>query len=294
MARYFDSLRVALATGCMLVGASSVFAQQQAADLFRVGMVVESGDLPAVEGLSDIRAAFSRALGTPVEVVAARDYEALGAAHIAGRVDYAIYSSQAYAAAMIRCDCVVPLAAPVARDGSVGVRSVLITKPGAPPRTIALGADDSLTGRLAPLALWPEAAEARKAGRFVFTQSAEDAEAMFMSGAVDGFFGWMPAVTDAADAILDGTPARLEAAGVDAAGYAVVWKSDILWHGPHAVRDDLDPALRERLVRMLTGQSAGSSLFQATINGQYGGAFAAAVRADYQPVVDALGSLGVR
>ncbi len=291
VARYSNSLRAALAAGSMLAGAASALAQQQAAAPFRVGMVVASGDVPAVEGLSDIRAAFSRTLGTPVEVVAARDYEALVAAHIAGRVDYAIYSSQAYAAAMIRCECVVPLAFPVAQDGSVGVRSVLIAKPGATPRTIALGAGDSLTGRMAPLALWPDAAEAEKAGRLVFTQSAEDAEAMFLEGTVDGFFGWVPAASDAVEETFGGTPARLDAAGVDAAQYDIVWQSDILRHGPHAVRDDVDPAMREKLVRMLTGHAAGSNGFQATIDRQYGGGFAAASKTDYQPVLDALSLL---
>src|SRR5690606_6073024 len=118
------------------------------------------------EGLAEIRSMFSRAIGRPVEVVAARNYEALVAAHVSGRVDYAVYTALAYAAAA-RCECVEPLATPMTADGAIGVRSVLISRRNSPLDRLAVTSPDSLTGRLAPTAMWPGAAEARSTGRVV-------------------------------------------------------------------------------------------------------------------------------
>lgn len=258
-------------------------AQDRPIEPFRIGMVVASADAPAVEGLPEIRAMFSRALALPVEVIAARNHEALVAAHIGGRVDYAIYTAVAYAAAD-RCECVEPIATPMTHDGAIGVRSVLISRMTGELSRIALAAPDSLAGRLAPLGVWPGAEKARSAQQFVEMDSAQEAEAKFVSGDVDAFFGWVP-VSASGRMLTGGTPDRLAAAGVGDEEFTIAWQSETLRHGPHAVRSDLPEETREKLVSMLVG---GTSAELAYINRAYGGGFVVASGNDYQPVTKAL------
>src|SRR3954463_16119516 len=78
---------------------------------FRIGLVAANGD-QAIAGLSVIKRAFSEALGVPVDVLAARDYAALIDAEAAGRLDYAIDSTAAYATTALLCSCVEPIVAP--------------------------------------------------------------------------------------------------------------------------------------------------------------------------------------
>ena len=262
---------------------------------FRIGLVALPGEEAGVEGLARIKAAYSGALGLPVEVMVARDYAALAEAQIEGRLDYAVYSAPAYAAAMLRCGCLVPLAAPVDADGTVGLRSVLIVRaegPGGAGR-LAIGPADSLAARLVPLAASPQARAAAAAGRLVEVHSAGHAEALFAEGAVDGFFGWVPASKDGGgdDASGSGTLARLAAAGLAASDWRVAWRSAVLRYGPHAVRADLPAARVERLSALLALAGGGVDLGTRLSRG-HGGGFAAVSAADYAPVEEALAAPG--
>lgn len=262
------------------------------AEAFRIGMVARHGGEPAVEGLSVIRSAFSRALGMQVEVYVARDYAALIEAHVAGRLDYAVYSAPAYAAASLRCGCLRPVVAPVDADGSVGLRSVLIARPGEGPARLAVGPADSLAARLAPLASSPQAAEAAEAGLLVEAGSASAAEAMFVAGSVDGFFGWVPAGPDGvAGASPGGSPARLQAAGLDTDDYEVRWRSQVMRYGPHAVRADLPAARVETLAQMLTHAGAERPDLYFYLERRHGGGFAPASQDDYAAAIEALSAL---
>ena len=78
---------------------------------FRIGLIAQDGAGQAVPGLSVLKQAYARALGIPVEILVARDYAALIDAHAKARVDYAIYSTTAYATTLMLCGCVEPVAA---------------------------------------------------------------------------------------------------------------------------------------------------------------------------------------
>lgn len=258
-------------------GASAAAAPPEAAAPFRIGVAVPPG-----EELSAVERAFSAALGGEVEVVVTDGYAELIEAQINRRVDYALYSAPAYAAASIRCGCLRPLAAPVAADGAEGVRSVLILRRGGGgqgdgPARIAIGPPDSLATRLAPLALWRDAGRMRAEGRLVEAASAGEAEAMFLRGAVDGFFGWVPArAADDGAAPAGGSLARLRAAGPGGAEHEIGWLSPLLRHGPHAVRADMPPQRVEALRAAILREGAG---------------LAAVSQDDYAPVTEALKAL---
>lgn len=262
-----------------------------AQEAFRIGLVALPGEEAAIDDLAGIKAAYSAALGLPVEVMAARSYAALAEAQIEGRIDYGVYSAAAFAAASLRCGCLSPVAAPVDADGTSGLRAVLIARGDGEGR-LAVGAADSLATRLVPLAASPQARAAAAEGRLVEAQSAAEAEALFLNGEVDGFFGWVPAGTDDGEDT-GGSLARLGLAGVDPASFRVVWRSPLLRYGPHAVRSDLAPERIERLARLLEGVAAGgASPGRRMLRGHDG--FAAVSTADYAPVTEAVSALGQR
>jgi phosphonate transport system substrate-binding protein len=273
----------------MAAAAALALAMPAAAqDAFRIGVVALPGEEAAIDDLAATKSAYSTALGLPVEVMAARSYAALAEAQIEGRIDYGVYSAAAFAAASLRCGCLSPVAAPVDADGTVGLRAVLIARGDGTGR-LAVGAPDSLATRLVPLAASPQARAAQAEGRLVEAGSAAEAEALFVAGRVDGFFGWVPAgAEDGEDA--GGSLARLGVAGVDPASFRIVWRSPLLRYGPHAVRDDIAPERAERLARLLEGVAGGGANPGRRILRGHGG-FAAVTAADYAPAMEAVSAL---
>ena len=154
---------------------------------------------------SMLKQAYARALGIPVEIFVARDYAALIDAQATARVDYAIYSTTAYATAALLCACVEPVVAPVGEDGATGIKAILVTRDGrlskladiehAPGRHRAL---DSIAGFALPrLELAVGQVALTGAEPFlVHADSASAAEAMLVDGSVDAIFGWLPANAD--------------------------------------------------------------------------------------------------
>ena len=97
---------------------------------FRIGLIAEPGGGQTVTGLAVLKQAYAQALGIPVEIFVARDYAALIDAQATARVDYAVYSTTAYATAALLCACVEPVAAPVGEDGATGIKAILVTRDG--------------------------------------------------------------------------------------------------------------------------------------------------------------------
>lgn len=268
---------------------------------FRIGMLAEPGSGNTVPGLAELKDAYAKALGAPVEIFVAADYSALIEAQVAGRVDYAVYSAIAYATAAERCNCVEPLAAPIGGDRDLGIRSVLITRDGRlasvddlPRRRVAIVSADSVTGRLLPLAALAKAGHPWTGQEpfLVEVASASEAEAQLRDGSVDGIFGWVPS-----DGIREsdegGTLDRLAAEGLDRSRLKVVWRSDILRYGPHAVRSDLDAEPKRRLLAFLLNLSATPEL-QDLVEQVRTGGFVAVADGDYRlarEIVRAAGGL---
>lgn len=258
---------------------------------FRIGIVARPGAGNAVPGLAQLTDAYSAALGMPVRVFVARDYAALIQAQIDRRVDYAVYSATAYALASARCGCVEPLAAPTDADGAVGIRSILVTRDARmtkpadmATRRIALGAPGSVTATLMPLADLAAAGVADVEDRPLLSHaaSASAAEAMLADGTADAMFGWERArKAGTAEAPFGGTVARLAAAGVPASALRVIWRSDLLRYGPHAVRSDLDKEAKRRLVDFLTRLKARAPDVYGLLEHDHTGGFVAVTAADY-------------
>lgn len=263
---------------------------------FRIGMVAEPGAGQSVAGLSLLKEAYSAALGMPVEVLVARSLPALVEAQADRRVDYAIYSATAYAAAWNLCGCVEPLAAPVGADGSAGLRTVLLGRTGAAASLAGIaGRRVAVAGKgpLPPAAglLKAVAAAGGAAPALVEAASAEEAERLFAAGEVEFVLGWEPVAADGTVVPGGGTMQRLASRGMDGEGVSAVWTSPSVRFGPHAVRADLDAEAKRLLASFLSGLKDGRPEVYDLVEFHRQGGFVATAHDEYRGVVDAVGAL---
>ncbi|WP_170314623.1 phosphate/phosphite/phosphonate ABC transporter substrate-binding protein [Aquibium carbonis] len=213
----------------------------------RIGLVAHPATGVAIDGAVQIEEAFSKATGLPTQIFVARDFAALIDAQTRGRIDYGIYSAAAYAAARLACGCIEPIVAPIGSDGATGIRAVLIRRreDAGQPATVATVPGD--------MPHWlSHARPAAQAGaeRLVEVETASQAEAMFVSGDVDGIIGWVP--SRAGPAQQGGTLSRLLEAGLQPETIEIAWETQPLRYGPHAVRSDMPAATKNALVGFLT------------------------------------------
>lgn len=260
---------------------------------FRIGLIAESGAGQSVTGLAALRQAYAQAMGIPVEIFVARDYAALIDAQATARVDYAVYSTTAYATAVLLCGCVEPVAAPVGEDGATGIKAVLVTRDGRLSKAsdltthrVAIAELDSIAGFALPrleLAAGPVVLSGSEPF-LVHAESASAAEAMLVDGSVDAIFGWVPA--NAGGELAGGTLQRLEAQGMDKASLSVVWKSSLLRYGPHALRSGLGAELRLTLLAFLTALHGSQPDVYDLLEAHRGGGLQEVRAYDYATAID--------
>ncbi|MBO6717817.1 MAG: PhnD/SsuA/transferrin family substrate-binding protein [Rhizobiaceae bacterium] len=223
----------------------------------RIGMVSNSGGR-GVAGLGQLTTAYERATGVSVQIMVARDYPALIRAQAQGRIHYAVYSAAAYGVAAALCGCVEPLAAPRGLGGATGVQAVAIGRRGGSDgladiegaRVVSGPGEEVGPQSLAMAVIAADGTSARPAS-ITHAASQSEAERAFIEGEADILLGWRP-TGDEKDADPSvGTLARLEAGGMALDGLEVLWASDTIAYGPHAVRTDLPDELKRRLGRFL-------------------------------------------
>lgn len=268
--------------GCCVLAPFAAAAQEsdwrKELGTFRIGIVAPGGSRE-IAGVSDIRDAFSAALGVPVDVFAARDYLALIDAQATGRVDYAAYSALAFVAAVRHCACVEPLAAPVAADGATGLRAVVLRRaaddPGDGPDRIAV-ADAPALGPLAGL----DVAGMPGGPAEVTFETAEQALAAFADGSVTGLAGY---VLNGPQGDIDGsgTMALLRLRGIDPQSVAVAWKGPVMRFGPHAVVTSLNGEAKAILRTFLAGLAGQRPELLDVLSPTLQGGFQPVQRIDY-------------
>lgn len=280
--------RTVLAILVALLAASPAFAGwRDDLKVLKVGFI--AGDNPAYEvaRLEPFRARLQYGLAVPVELFPARTYQALMEAEASGRIQYAILSSLAYVALDQTCHCVEPLVQPTTQSGSLGFRALLVTRAGsgidsladARGKRLAIGARDSISGRIAPYSgLADEGIEPTT--YFARTFETDDAEAALRSlldGDADIAVAWSTAddplsttpgsgpIADLADRT-DMTPPELK----------VIWSSDLIPFGPHAIRTDVPPEARAALLDTLeTMKTTAPDAYEA-VERRFSGGFVAA------------------
>ena len=297
MRRWMQATAVALFL--IVVGSGPLLADwRHDTGVLRIGFL-SAGDVAAdVARLEPFRAWLQARLALPVELIPSTSYASLIDSEVSGRVQYSINSASSFATAEVMCKCVEPLAVPTAFDGSRGFHSLLVVRADGPIHTLAdakgarialAAADDSVAGRLLPLQAFA-ALKIDPATYFAQTVAAPGPEAAIadlLSGSADVAAGWSSLAGNAATGYSFGVFTAMVAAGsLTMDRVRVIWQSPLIPFGPHAVRSDMAPELKQLLsaaLADLAGQAP--DILDAVDGSSYGGgAFAPAALGDYAAV----------
>lgn len=225
---------------------------------FRLGIMEGTARQLSPKEMTKIRDAYSKTLSMPVEIIQMRDFPALIDAQASSRVEYAIYSSAAYATAWISCECITPLVAPVNLNGAIGTKTVLFLDKSvslanlATSKGIAISGKDSLTAFGVPLSEFAGSKGALKGDEawLKFFEDGNAAIGSLKSGVVDGVFATIPenqSIKQPLD-IQDVLQHELLTSG---RVFGAAWQSQIIPFGPHAIRKNLNPEVKELLQSFL-------------------------------------------
>ena len=261
----------------------------------RLGVLARRDAAKTLRALAAFSQSLGQALGRPVEFLPMASYGALIDAQTLGRIDGGSFSAAAYAFAQSACQCLEPLAAPRAADGTAAYHAVIVARAGAgggvaelKGKRLAVAAADSVGGRRMPLAAL--LAEGIDAGTH-FAQirdvgSAEKAVRAVLAGEAEAAFAWSSLAGDIASGYSRGTLADLVARGeMDMAELAIVWRSPPISHGPFAVRADLAQADKAAVEALLLRLEADDPPAYDALNPFYAGGYAAVDAEDYRGVV---------
>ncbi len=239
---------------------------------------------PLAQGLRQV-------LGRPVEILPMSSFGAMIDAQATQRIDGGFYSASAYAAAEAACDCLEPLVAPAAADGTAAYHSIVVARadsginsPGdLAGKVVALGAAESIGSRRMPLAgLMAEGIDPHLFRGVREVASAEEAVRLVAAGAADAAFAWSSLAGDAVGGYSRGTLADLVRRGeISMADLAVIWRSPPVAHGPFAVLKGLPEADKRGIETYLLGLDATAPAAYDKLDPYYGGGFIAVEPGDY-------------
>jgi phosphonate transport system substrate-binding protein len=261
----------------------------------RIGVVAGREAAPITARLEPFRLRLGDELGVPVRVTAMKDALTLADALATHKIDYAILSATAYAAAFQLCSCIEPLVVPASIDGTAAWRSVVVTRGEGSAETIqdlkgkvlAAAAAPSIGGRLFPFAalagqgIEPE----RFFARVETTGGPEAALKLMLAGKADAAVVWSTMEGEREAGYGRGTLHDLvEKRAMTMKDVRVVWQSPLVPHGPHAVRTDLPAAQKARLVDVLLRLKDNDPDAYDAVEPTFGGGFVRVGHLAYEPL----------
>lgn len=266
--------------------------------VLRIGVLTAETPGADIARLEPFRAYLAEKIALPVELVPATTMATLIEAESSGRVQYAILSAGAYAATSEICKCVEPLVLPAAMDGSRGFHAILLARADGPIRKLedtdgarlALGAADSVAGRLVPLKEFA-AAGIDPSSHFAALYESPgpvDAVRALLDGRADVALAWSSLAGDAATGYSFGPLTTMVAGGALSMDQVrIVWQSALIPFGPHAVRTDMPAEEKTALRDALTALAAEAPDILDAVDGSAygGGGFVAASAEDYAPLM---------
>jgi phosphonate transport system substrate-binding protein len=273
--------------------------------VLRVGFLASDTIAADTARLEPFRAYLEGHTSLPVELVPATTWTTLIDAAASARVQYAVFTAASYATAAASCQCVEPLALPAAFDGSRGFHALLLARgdgtitslANAGGARLALAGEDSVAGRLIPMkgfsANGIDPAEYFSA--IVKEDSPVAAIEALLAGAVDLAPAWSSLAGDPASGYSFGVLTDMVRTGALAMDQVrIVWRSDLIPFGPHAVRKDMPPELKALLLDALERMAAEAPevLDAVDRSGIGGGGFVAAVPADYDAIATLVAPAG--
>ncbi|WP_193177924.1 phosphate/phosphite/phosphonate ABC transporter substrate-binding protein [Oricola nitratireducens] len=267
----------------------------------RIGVVMQNGRNYDPRRFEEFREIVSETLSLPVEIFQAHDAAALIDAMATSRIEYSIMSALGYATADRMCECIEPVAAPVSREGATAVRSVLVVDDARVRRIadlaavpIAAGPANSLGGDLLPSAEfeWQGGPLADSGLDLVQAASTRESLRLLADGEVAAAFLWEFVRPGSAMAYEDGPRAALD--GMSPGGFTVLWHSEPVRFGPHAVRRNLPAAAKAALRRMLVDLDEAAPLAYDSVSPALGGGFEAAGADEYHSALALVSALGTK
>lgn len=281
------------------------FAASSAADwredvkVFRVGVPVGDNATYRLQQAEPFRAYLEQKLGVHVELFPANSYDAMIEAQVSDRIQYGIYSASAYASAEIMCDCLEPIAAPTAEDGTNGYHAVLIARADSPYRSltdsrgarIVAGPADSVAAHLVPFASFAASGiEAKDYFSNVFElPDAREAIAAVMQGQADLALAWSSMQGDPSLGYSAGVLTGMVAQGsLLMSDIRVIWQSDLIPYGAHAVRRDLPSDLKALVQEAILAMPDDDPIAADAVGRSAGGGLVTANEAMFAPLRQAL------
>jgi len=235
----------------------------------------------------DLRSVLAR----PVEVLPMTSYAAMIDAHTERRIDAGFYSASAFVAADAQCECLEPLVAPKADDGTTDFQALVVTRQDSGiasladlrGKTVAMGAPDSMGNRRMQLAgLLAENVDPGELGSAMELESGGDSLRAVMRGEADAAFVWSSTSGDAGQGYSRGTLQSVVAGG-DASPeeLAVVWRSPPLAHGPLAVARTMAEEDKDAIASYLLDLESRRPAAYDALAPFYGGGYARVDAEDY-------------
>lgn len=265
---------------------------------FRVGVVAKGNLDDTYAKIEPFRLAIAEALGLNVEIFIARNYRTLINAHVAARIEYAIYSASAYASAWKNCECVEPIVIPKSYDGAESYKSVIISSDNGPKNLTDL-AGSKMTGlskssfaghKFAVFEL--ESKGISLPEKIDFSSSGEDAISKFVSGKYDTIIGWSSLSGDPGEGYSSGTLKHVaELNGGKSIPFKIIWESSAIPHRPHVVRKNLAGEAKILLRDTLSAMFDSDPIAYDSIEPVFGGGFVVARHGQFLPIIEYVNSL---
>lgn len=262
---------------------------------FRVGIVPRGDVRTFLKALEPFRRGLAKVLGRPVEILPISSLSALVDAQVLKRIDAGFYSATAYVTAEALCNCLEPLVAPAATDGSTAYHALIVARADSgidslsdlEGKRVATGPADSVAARQVQLAgLRNEGYQPDSffAG-LTEAKSAVAAVRMALRGEVDAAFAWSSLKGKEKRGHSRGTLAFLVSRGELAMeDVVIVWRSRPIGHGPFAVLRSLPEKQRAALERYLVRLADARPVLYDRLDLFYGGGFRPVEPADYRAV----------
>ena len=219
-------------------------------------------------------------------------------AHVAARIEYAIYSATAYATAWKICKCIEPLVIPRSTDGGESYKSIIIAAKGGPN-----GVGDLANAKLAGLSQSSFAGHKfavfqlqsngfKLPQKIEFAQTGEDAVQRFLAGEYTALIGWSSMSGDPVQGYSLGTLKLIAAAnGGKSLPYRVIWQSSPIPHRPHVIRKSIAAEAKRLLRDVLTRMYDADPIAYDSIETIFGGGFVAARHGQFLPIIEYVNSL---
>jgi phosphonate transport system substrate-binding protein len=230
--------------------------------ILRVGVMTGANAPYRLLQLQPFKTYLEARTALPVEIVPAENYDALIAAQMGSRVDYAIESATAFVTADARCNCVEALAVPTRSGGEPGFFALLVARADSPIATLAdaegarlaLAGEDSIAGRLLQMkAFETEGIVAENFfSEIVEVRDPEAAITALLAGEAELAVAWSSLSGEPAAGYSFGVLADLVAeGGLAMEQIEIVWQSPLIPFGPHVIRSALPDELKQLLSRAL-------------------------------------------